>query len=233
MGYRQDCFNQFLLFLHDPQAHPHPQFTLNDPVLLDLPDKEFMHVVSTIEDIRETTIKIMESALFRGGMLRGNQNTQDQPINNLEEMVLELGAIIKIFETIPGFSDAPWQLNFDYLCGKFIASFDEAAEIMRERGLIRKDVLANTRKSLIELNTKALNKAYLGEIGDFDLVAHAIRIFLNHVGSAPDNLIASHIYDLVEKFQPTSGLIKLYPPEKDTMRKRVKAFRISINTSKI
>jgi hypothetical protein len=97
----QECFDQLIGFLKDPHGHPHPFIALYDFVWIGkiytpeevvddfiapkeiAPKGEFeylMHRGHTTERVikyRHAAIEVMESGLFRNGLLKGNFKTAD------------------------------------------------------------------------------------------------------------------------------------------------------------
>jgi len=102
----QERFDQLLAFLEDPDKHSYTRTGHNrrfpiDSITfpsLDLEDLVFLpgrrHRAGLVNDFRQEAIEVMLSDMFRDRLLRGNQKTGDIVIEQPEEFVLPVAAVI-------------------------------------------------------------------------------------------------------------------------------------------
>jgi hypothetical protein len=180
----------------------------------------------------------MESWITREGFLQGNRKTPDIPIPRLEEFVLNAAVNVQLAKWVIAKSPRAYNLFHEFglfdpplvTPGEIIEdyndmhrAFDRLSHKLLRCGLIRIDRVRTIGKVLIQMLPDNLNK-HREKAMIFELVNELNFIFLNEIPDAPDNLIASHIFNFISKRQ-NSTLKGVYLPRQDTIRKRVDYLR--------
>jgi hypothetical protein len=148
----QERFNRLLSFLKDPQGNPHPTLALDGSIFLG--GRSCTTIM--VNDCLQEAIEVMESGLFHQGCLKGNQKTDDFPIDQLEHFVLQLAAVVRIAKLHDAKSLDFFSYTFDgkrqlfnelqEACADMLRAFDKAARIMLEHRLIRPDRLGYSNR---------------------------------------------------------------------------------------
>jgi hypothetical protein len=213
----QERFDQLLSFLKDPQAHPHPTITLDYLVRL----KSRMLRALRVAEFGQEALEVMESDIFRQGLLLGNRRTPDVPINNLESFILEAAAAFHLAKRQLSGSLWPYYLDSEgqpqVIDHDLIMAHDDMMEafekfgkivhdppppVIKGNNLIRPDKMERIWRELNSLLSDTINK--IKEETSYDLVIELILIFLRHVHQANNNLIASHISKFIKARQDSS-----------------------------
>ncbi len=240
----QERFNQLLSFLKDPQAYPHPQITPEDFRLhLGENPKAGMWI-----EFRQGAIDIMESWITREGFLKGNRKTSDIPIIHLEDFILNAATNIQLAKWVIAKSPRAYDIfqGYGLFDGHPLVTpgeiLEEHYDMMRafyrmsyklgQCGQIRIDRVRTIGKLLIEMLPYDLNKLnkHRAKAMFFDLVTELVSVFLHYGPEAPDNLIASHIFNFISKRQD-STLKGICLPGQDAIRKRVQYLRKKLTTT--
>jgi hypothetical protein len=166
----QKPFFQLLSFLKDPDKHTFTRTgdkrfspiwsvefpTLNLEDIIYLPGKE-RHNAGMVHEFRQEAIEIMNSDMFRNGLLKGNQKTPDIEIAHIEEFVLPMAAVIHlakgyIAKSLPEVRSHTFDGKlsvYDELrtaWHELLIAFDKVASIVPEGRLIQRLVGLNPRK---------------------------------------------------------------------------------------
>jgi hypothetical protein len=103
---------------------------------------------------------------------------------------------------------------------------------------IIKKIPGGIRGKLVKMRADILYKAHLKETKEmentgFDVIDELMHIFLKYVAEAPDNLIASHIFEFISVRQDSSLRGIYLPGSPDALRKRIEKQRRLAATTEI